>query len=163
VEVFTRFGFKAFSTYQKLILPLSGLSRNVKIIIGNEVADYLNVEEKKIFDEHQRLKCEHVFIKSKTLSCYIILVKTYWKKIPITKIYYVSNKNSFSKVLPHVRLKLCLALRVACLFVEDIYLERFSGMGVFTVPLAQPRLYKSTLLAADQIPFLRSELLVLGI
>ena len=162
-QLFLRYGFKPFATHQRVILPLPKLVCNSSIIINQDIIPHLDAVNKQIYLNHKGLNCIHVLLRGKHACCYLILVKTQYKKLPVAKIYYVSNKENFHSLFAQAYFRLCVQLKVCYLLVENFFLDKFPIPGSFVKKLEQPRLYKSDFLVADQISLLNSELMVLGI
>lgn len=165
-ELFNRAGFQILEDKKVLLLPLPKLLKlnNKRIFITTEIiATDLPQPLKSIHQMHDSLCCKSILITRDHLQCYCLVVLTRFKKIPVAKIYYVSNPPFFADCIDDIRLALCRKLHVCYLELEGSMLNNKKMRGAFVKTLHPARLYKSTVLSKEEITVLGSELFVLGI
>lgn len=166
-EWLSRSGFKTLNDRQVLILPLPklfGRNRQKQITITDKFSKTdLQPNLHNIFHMHQNLHCKPILITHGNQQCLCLLVVTRYKKIPLAKIYYVSDTDLFNAVIDRIRFELCYKLRVCYLQVEGNIMHKTNMHGVFVKAMHPPRLYKSNILTKDEVTLLGSELFVLGI
>ncbi len=163
--LFKKLGFQDLEDTQTLLLPFPSCKKYNDLIEINlfPKSSELLGEEQHVQRLHQTLSCQKILIQQGKKRCYCLAVITQYKKLPLAKIYYMSNSEWFGEILPSIRLKLCMKLHVAYLIIEgDIFKEK-KIWGAFKKKLAVPRLFKSDQLSKKEVPLLCSELFVLGI
>lgn len=163
-EWLIRSGFKMLQDTQTTVLPLPKLfhKKNATVTLNFSEKD-LNIQNQAIYRAHQNLHCRHVLIKKNNAECYCLLVITKYKKVPLAKIYYMSDTNLFREVLADIRFQLCWKLGVFYLNIEGNYLEGNKLYGAWIKKLFPPRLFKSNTLTREEMPTLCSEFFILGI
>lgn len=160
-----RAGFKALTDVKTYILPIPRIRKikHISLQLDITAKDLDDEKLQQIYNKHQGLYCKHVLIKNGTESCYCLIVTTRYKKLPLAKIYFISNPVLFKKVIKDVCLSLCLKLQVCYLMVEGDLLKETKITGSWRRPIFPPRLYKSDKFEKEEIPILCSEFFILGI
>lgn len=163
-ECLTRTGFKTLEETQTYVIPIPKWrhKKSVKLLVDVSEQD-LHPDLHHIYRQHAHLSCRHVLIQKGTEQCYCLIVLTRYKKLPLAKIYYLSNPALFREVLADIRMSLCLKLAVCYLVIEGDVLRNECILGSWTKKLYPPRLYKSSTLSKEDITLLCSELFVLGV
>lgn len=160
-----KIGFKPLQNKQTIILPVPKLTKsnkNIEIITTNSQS-IMNPDNLRIYHTHRNLCCQHIIIQVGNSQCYCILVRTRHKKIPLAKIYYLSDADLFRRVIDDIRVSLCWKLKVCYLQIEGDICSDLKMLGAWVKKLYPPRLFKSDRLSKEQVPILNSEFFVLGI
>lgn len=167
VNLLKEYGFKELETEYVIIPPFPGIgyvTNRCSVLVGHDaVISSVDKENSKIYHDHKTFKCIHVVLKTPHEYCYIIAVKVIRKKKFIfAEIHYISNIQMFIKHIQHVRISLCLRLRVCGLLLEKRILRGYEIKSSVIKSLPPVRFYKSDVLDKSRITDnLYTELLVI--
>ena len=166
VSTLKRYGFKTLETTCLILLPVPTIccfsSDKCSIVLDiKAIESCLSDTEKKIFHDHQKLKCLHFTVKAKNEYCYVIAKKISIKKMPFIQLHYISNLDVFLKYLPQVRNIICFPLRVFGMLIEERFLKGHKIKRSFARPCRGEYFKSSTLAGKDITDNLYTELLVL--
>ena len=137
----------------------------IKIITNNKkIEEILNEDDLKIYKEHSLMKCRHLLITQKDKYCYLVVNKTFRRKLPFIFINYISHPDIFYDNFNKIRVLLPLRMKVLGILMD----ERFLGERKVGLYIKKPRkkYFKSTYSDFNEkieIDNLYSELVMLGI
>ncbi|WP_035061649.1 GNAT family N-acetyltransferase [Andreprevotia chitinilytica] len=167
LDIQRKFGFVDLETHLRVIYPLPTLASfttRYRLQYDPErIDEQLEGEGRRVFDDHRHLNCLHVLASNAAgETCYLMVKKLRRSHLePYARVFYISNLKVFHELLPVLRTRLCLKLKVRCLVMNDDLLEgrtpRFSSRMTREVP----SIYKSKNLGKQDINHLYSAPLVL--
>jgi len=165
------FKLKEFDWYEVIMLALpcfpALFKTKFKIHIDKKSSPHfpigqLSEYEKKIFDDHAKFDCEHIVITSGEGNLYLILKKTYRRRLPFYKIYYASNIPLFLDLLDALRFRIPLKLKSAGIIVDSRFLKDKYVPLKKKKKFYMPMLYKSERVQPHEVDYLYSEFFLLG-
>ena len=158
------FGFKDLEPSFKIILPLpSGLLSPGTIISDTQdIPDHLDAANRKIFQDHIALHCDHALYLRNDESCYLVMNKTQKKGLPIAYVDYIGDTDVFLEHASEIAWRVCSRFKVAGLMVGDRFTQRKAIPCSLTVARKQFLLYRSNTLAEADVNTLYSEIQILG-
>jgi hypothetical protein len=162
-----RLGFRAFEVHQQVVLPYPNLISGVRgcacLFEPEDIRARLDESDRAIFDDHRPLGCEHLLLRSGAGDCYVVLKKTWRKRLPFAKVHYLSRPEVFAACVERMAVKICLRLRVCGVMVDERYLRGRKLRRGVRYPHQRRAYFKTGSSALDetQIDTLYSELVVL--
>jgi hypothetical protein len=118
--------------------------------------------EKTIFSDHLRFDCRHLLIETKDNLIYAIFKLVKYKRIPLAKLYYLSNQKLFMTVVKSIRYRLCRVLGVLGIIIDSRFYSNTDMMLSKKYRLKTPMLCKTENLEPGDIDYLYSEYFLLG-
>lgn len=107
--LYQKFGFEKILIKKDLFfldLKINFFKKRIyeKLANVNKYYNFLNIEQKKVFDDHKNKKLIYFFFKKKFSSDYIFIIgkKSYKKLIPVFEILYNSNDIEFKENLKEI-------------------------------------------------------------
>jgi hypothetical protein len=159
-------GFQDFETRRRVLFPFPGSGPHCALISDPAaLKTSLDPESLKIYRDHPFPGCRHVLIESEFGHCYVVLTRLVRMKKPLllAVVQYLSDRDVFLKCVNRAVPKLCLRLKVTCLFIDERFLEGRTIPFSVSRNLDRPRLFKSNTLRAMDLDALYSEFPVLNI
>lgn len=124
--VLARLRFQQFAVHQQVILPVPSLGlgrRGVACRFNHdEIRRGLDEDDRRVFDDHQHFGCEHLLFESARGYSYVVLKKTWRKRLPFAKAHYLSDAGAFAEGVGGWAARVCRRLGVAGLMVDERYL-----------------------------------------
>jgi hypothetical protein len=161
-----KLGFSDFRIDQRVLLPVprvalgkrgQGCDFDLQVIHSN-----LDATERRIFEDHQGLNCDHLLLHSTKGDCYVVLKKTERRHIPFTKVHYLSNVGVFHECIERFIARICLQLRVFGMMVDERYIEGHQFRNSVKYPHQRKAFFKSnSIVDSNRIDTLYSELVIL--
>jgi hypothetical protein len=125
--ILSKLKFTEFDVHQRVLLPLPHFSfagRNQKCDFNPQtIRKKLVGEDLRIFEDHQKLRCQHLLLQSDKGDCYVVLKKTKRKNLTWAKVHYLSNAGVFHECMERLIARICLRLRVLGVMVDERYIE----------------------------------------
>ncbi len=121
--------------------------------------EVLSKSDHKIFNDHHpdKYKSVHVVLKKEDTYLYVILTKSFRKKIPFLEVRYINSSNLFVEWVNILRTVLPLKYRTVALLIDKRMMKGHNVSLSYTYNLPLSKLYKSPELDNDQIDGLYSE------
>jgi hypothetical protein len=168
-DLSVKFGFKDLEDKITLAYPAPklGLLPSKWSIVRdkNTIFKHLNEDERKIFNDHISVPCEHLLILSNRTNDYSYIVlkklKRRWFE-PFARVLFISNKEVFAQSFPVVRNKLILIYRIQCIVFSNNDIEGWKLPFSRQINREIPSQYKSRELCSKDFSQLYSVPLMLG-
>lgn len=163
-QILLKLGFKEFPVDQLVFLPVPrlGAHENSCVFELNSIRPHLQGEDRRIFDDHQSLNCQHLLLQSDRGNCYLLLKKTTRKHLKFAKVHYLSNIEVFHASIESLTAKICIRLKVFGVMVDQRYLGGRTFTGARPYPHQRKGYFKSSSLVDDKVlDTVYSELVVL--
>lgn len=143
--------FKVLDDKFVTILPVPNLSslkllnKKMRIYYDDQIKNYLNHDDLRIFNDHSNpdFNCKHILFKDPSGVCYIVAKRAYIRKIPYLRIHYISNVEIFAKYIDALRIIVPFKFKVAVIIVDKTFLKGKEVKYVINYKWPRPRLYKS--------------------
>jgi len=165
LEIFSYLKFKPLNDTVTPLphIPLPTLSR-VKIL---EPLEYTTANfsdnERRIFKDHSSFPwIHHTVFESEGESGFILYRKIRYKRLPSTKILFISNKRLFFKCWPRIRIHLLFQHGLFASVIESRFLDNEAPFSLPSYP-GQNTFFFSDQLSASDIECLYSELMILDL
>ncbi|MEV6976015.1 GNAT family N-acetyltransferase [Kitasatospora sp. NPDC093806] len=163
-DISKKFGWEDLETKVRQFLPVPtarGLGRGLRVETRKHViAQHLDEADRKVFLDHEDLRCRHFLItrKGSTDYLYVVVKKLRLGRfVPFGRILYASDPAKLLAAIDHLRLAWCLRLGLAFVVMDDGALQgaiRAAGREPsFTrvVTREVPSLFKSKDLDPDDL------------
>jgi len=144
IPLLVNYGFKIYTSKQKIIIPFPRLfifRKSIKILINNsEIKTYLNEVDRRIYDDHQFANCNHILINNKAGYSYFILKTTNFSSrilnsskvwFFIIKVYYKLFKKNI--IGPKIKLGMIHYVSNPDFFSDNIKLWLLKICKIFNV------------------------------
>ncbi|WNM64018.1 hypothetical protein [Candidatus Nitrospira neomarina] len=167
--ILDKLGFDELDSRIRILLPFQCGRRKhdapsaVFINDGNTIIDLLSDTDSKVFHDHLPSQCKHSVIKDKLDYCYIIYTVISVRKINCAYIHYLSNLDLFLKYNDQFRNDLLTSCNANFIILDSRLVRNENLPSSFTFPVRAPKFFKSSILTAQQIDNLYSELTLLNV
>lgn len=163
-------GFTELETHMTVLLPIPDPSRLPGLWKWSVTRDpeifvpLLGADERKIYEDHQTLPCQHLVVWQGEEYCYIVHTKTEGPRgLSTSLIHHISDLPVFLQALEKIKLALHYYNKSVFVTIQKRMLRgnklRFSRQ----VPIKNPFLIYSNTLKAEQVDSLYSEMVLLEI
>jgi hypothetical protein len=168
-DISCKFGFQDLEKNLLLIYPVpTGFSKIDILSDKSVVADHLDGENARIFNDHRDVECHHLCVmrrdRPQDRPLYLIVksMRRRWFE-PFGRVLYVSDRAAFTDLLGTLRWKLCLRFGWQCLVANemDVDVDRLPAMTK-RMPREVPSQIKSKTLKPEDIHPLYTLPLLLG-
>lgn len=164
--ILSKLGFTEFAVDHQVVFPLPDLHKQPQChceFDPRKIRSLLNQRHAEIFDDHQGFNCRHLLLQSNNDYCYVIVKKTWRKRIPFAKIHFLSDPEIFVRCIERAGVRISLRLGVAGVMVDERYLKGRKLSRSVSYPHQRKAYFKSSLdsLDSNQIDTLYSEMVVL--
>ena len=161
-----------FESARKILLPpllhLHTLGRRAPTITFDpeRIVGFLNSEQRRIFDDHQRYDCLHAILSEAGEYCFLIAKRRVRpsRKIPIvhqfpySELLYCSAPDILARHLERMKLVIIRRQRTAALVADE---RMFPKPGPRCIPFKDCNFYRSSLFDVREFDQLYSELVLL--
>jgi hypothetical protein len=160
-------GFMDLDVHQQVLFPVPGLGLRAWGCAcefdPEKIRSLLSEDDRRIFDDHQRLGCEHLLLRSKTGYAYLVLKRTRRKNLPFLKVHYLSDPRVFVECAERLMPRICVRRRVWGLMVDERYLGGHRFRAAYRYLHDHKGYFKpaSDALDRSQIDTIYSELVIL--
>lgn len=165
--ILKRFGFKCLAQRLFVQFPLpspAALFKPARILTQPEdIASRLNGETRRLFNDHAGWKCNHLLVEIGNDQCYIVYDVVRRKRLPFARIHHISHPDIYCQYAQRFALAACRKANVAGWMAAENLLKGKKPHFAYSIPQKQALLYRSTVLNANQIDTLYSELQLLGL
>lgn len=150
--------------YPKVRSLIAAMNQGVSVTFDpQKIAEKLNANELKLFQDHRPLGCVFGLITSPASQCFMIGHITKRKHIPLLRLHYVSNANVLGDCLGACFPSIILKHGVIGVIVDERFMRGKIAGGVHVSERPTRKLFKSSTLTKDDIDSLYSEHVVLKI
>lgn len=167
-RVLLKLGFMGYPASWRLFVPgVSGRhpSWSVTDRVGEHI-DILNAEDRQIFLDHQELPVIHTLVYSPDAEdyCYLIANRPVLKRIPFSRIHYISNISIFMRYMKMIERHICLRQRTLSVIVDQRLLNNGNMQVGYKFNPGIWNLYRpgNKMIRFDDIDNLYSEIVLLG-
>ena len=165
--IYERFQFTLLESKVRILplMPILSLRSNFEFITDSKrIRSQLNLQDKKLFEDHDFPSCQHLVVVSRADNqeyCYIIYNSVRKKGLLFTHVYFVSNRELFDKAFTRIQWLFFKQNRTIFTVIDKRLIAGKSPSPGLDYTLRYPRLYRSTDLQPEQIDNLYTELLFL--
>lgn len=126
--IMRRLGFVELDVHQQVLFPVPGLG----LVRGwgcacefepGRIRSLLGESDRRIFDDHQQVGCEHLLLKADTGYSYLVLKRTRRKDLPFLKVHYLSDPRVFVRCAEKLMPEICVRRRAWGVMVDERYLR----------------------------------------
>ena len=138
-KVYKKLGFKDLDSSAKIIYPLPSLSRSYRLLTTEkDILPRLNGSDLQCYKDHQGLDVKQFAICKGDRTCYLLITRRLGKG----HIQQVGDLTLFREAIGSVRGKLCKALEVKSLQIDERMLGASSMLLTRTKGFAQAKQYR---------------------
>lgn len=157
------FGFRQLGAQYHILLPLPALHRCCQLVWQpDQIAAGLSGDALQVYLDHAEMMCRHVLLKTPHGNCHIIFREARKKRLPVAQVLYLSDRDIFERHARHLTAALCTHELTAGLMVNSHMLDHAPGAAL-TIPQRQAFLFRSQSVKAEEMDYLYSELVLLGV
>ncbi len=165
--IMRRLGFLELDVHQQVLFPVPGLGLRARGCAcefdPERIRSLLNENDRRIFDDHQQMGCDHLLLRSKAGYAYLVLKRTRRKDLPFLKVHHVSDPGVFVECAERLMPEICLRRRVWGVMVDERYLRGHRFRLAYRYLHDHKGFYKpaSSTLDKSQIDSIYSEMVIL--
>ncbi|NPV57067.1 MAG: hypothetical protein HPY76_10420 [Anaerolineae bacterium] len=160
------FGFRQLGEQYYILLPLptwAGVTHGCRLVWeGAEIEAGLSGGALQTYHDHADMLCRHALLQTPDGNCHLIYRPAYKKRLPVAQVLYLSDRAVFQRHAAHAATAFCLRERVAGLMVNGHMLTQ-PPAAALTVPQRQSFLFRSKSVLPEEMDYLYSELVLLGV
>lgn len=157
-KVYKKLGFKDLDSACRIIYPVPALTSRYRLITDPAgVRAVLSPWQQQCFDHHHGLDVQQVVIQSNERVCYMLVTR----RLGRGHIQEISDAELFRESIGVMRGKLCRALNVKSLQVDERFMQGKPLLMSRKKAFSQPKQFKGKI-AAENITAAYSELAVLA-
>lgn len=159
-----RLGFEELSTKLRIVLPFVSRRQRADTAIVYDldaIKERLDAHDRKIFQDHQPYGCGHLLIEDGDERCYALYTRVQRHRLPYCHVHYISNKEVFVERERLIRSSLIRRHGVAFVAFDVRLVEDVAFHRSFDFWAPSNGLYKSSVMAPDQIDNLYSDVVFL--
>ena len=162
VGILKSMGHIDYETHDRFVLPIPFVNEARLVTDIPSIMEFATNIERKIIEDHRKYKCIICAIQTNHGHSIVVFNRVAKRGLPLGRIHYISDKQIFIEGIRKCALNLCFKYRLVSLFFNDRFAP--SRMwGTIRIKLANPRVFKSDVLSADEIDGLYSEAILLNL
>jgi hypothetical protein len=128
-ELYKTIGFQSISSFSRIFPPsLGGIKKigQISTLINKAIVpERLSDSDRQIFEDHSHLDCVHVLCEQNGNSCYFIGIKVFSKNLPVIRICYISDIETYYHFANEIHISMCYKCRVMGVMVDSFLLEGY--------------------------------------
>lgn len=161
VEILRFFKFQIVDASKVVFTPAAGLlrvgRRGVRLRRGPSFADALDPVQRAIVRDHAGYRCGQFLLDARGEHCYFVTVRRGRDLRAFADVLYASNPALLVDYIAHVHLPVALTHRTALIGLDRRFVPK-PPAGSFVYSRIRPLAFRSSVLNADEIDTLYSEL-----
>jgi hypothetical protein len=165
-ELYKTIGFQSISSFPCIFPPVWGgfkKNRRISTIINKAiVAERLSDNDRQIFEDHSHLDCIHILCEQNSNSCYFVGIKAFFKKLPVIRICYISDIETYYHFAREIHISMCRKCRVMGVMVDSFLIEGYKFPFLFKSKWTGNKLVKQPQNVTISYDLLYSEVLALN-
>ncbi|MEI9897290.1 MAG: hypothetical protein WDN28_26375 [Chthoniobacter sp.] len=160
-------GALPLETRQRVILPVPSLSRifsGAGWKVTSRIEQHravLTEQEWQIYQDHRPLECRHLLAFKQDRHCYLVSVRMKGRRRYFSHLLHVGDPDVFVEALEKIRIALLFQNRTPLIILDERLLHGRPTPASRPIALHTPRVFKSSVLTAEQLDNLYSEFVLL--